>query len=98
MKKTVNRVIEPDPPSDLISALVKVFLSQHGTAVLLNYRRLRRAGYRGDPVRASMYLDSALTAGFPDPLNRGVWRVERVERNGNRKKYYLILEGGGGSG
>ena len=98
MKKTVNRVIEPNPPGDLVSALVKVFLSQRGTLVLLNYRRLKRAGYRGDPVRTNAYLEDVLRSGFPDPLGRGVWRLLRRSHNGNRKKYYVALEQGGGSG
>jgi hypothetical protein len=94
-----SRVLQlDDPPEDLVAALLRILAEQRGSEVLVNYRRLRKAGYRGDPVHASMYLDSALAAGFPDPLDRGVWRVKRVGRNGNRKKYYLTLEKGKGGG
>lgn len=94
-----GRVLQlDDPPEDLVAALLRILAEQRGNEVLINYRRLRKAGYRGDPVRASMYLEDMLRSGFSDPLDRGVWRVKRVGRNGNRKKYYLALERGGERG
>jgi hypothetical protein len=99
MKKAANRVLQPgDPPEDLVAALSRILAEQHGTAVLVNYRRLRKVGYRGDPVRANAHLEDMLRNGFPDPLNRGVWRLLRCSRNGNRKKYYVALERGGERG
>jgi len=93
MKKVKNRLVEPGdpPPESLVRALSRIFEEQRGSSVLINYRRLRAHGYRGDPVRAGLYIEEALALGFPDPLNRGVWKLKRVGRNGNRKKYYAVL-------
>jgi hypothetical protein len=100
MKKAKNRLVEPGdpPPEDLVRALTGIFEEQRGSSVLINYRRLRSHGYRGDPVRASLYIEEVLAQGFSDPLNRGVWRLKRVGRNGNRKKYYVELRRGVSAG
>jgi hypothetical protein len=99
MKKVKNRFVEPGdpPPEDLVAALTRIFEEQRGSSVLINYRRLRSHGYRGDPVRASL-IEQVLAQGFPDPLNRGVWMLKGVRRNGNRKKYYAELRRGVSSG
>jgi hypothetical protein len=100
MKKVKNRFAEPGdpPPEDLVLALTRIFEEQRGSSVLINYRRLRAHGYRGDPVRTNAYLEDVLRNGFPDPLNRGIWRLKRIGRNGNRKKYYAELRHGVSAG
>jgi len=86
----------PEPPEQLLGALSSI-LSQHlGTEALVTYRRLRAHGYRGEPARTSALVEALLRKGFPDPLGRGVWKLDRVHRNGHRKKFYAVLVREGG--
>jgi len=80
-----------DVPADLVSALSAILTTQLGTEALISYRRLRKAGFRGEPARTSALVEALFRAGFPDPLGRGVWKLDRVARNGHRKKFYAVL-------
>jgi len=80
-----------DVPADLVSALSAILTTQLGTETLISYRRLRAYGYRGEPARTSALVEALFRAGFPDPLGRGVWKLDRVARNGHRKKFYAVL-------
>jgi hypothetical protein len=80
-----------EPPEQLLGALASILSQQLGTEALVTYRRLTRAGYRGEPARTSFLVETLLKAGFPDPLGRGTWKLHRVARNGHRKKFYAVL-------
>jgi hypothetical protein len=80
-----------EPPEQLLSALTSILSRQCGTEALISYRRLARAGYRGEPARTSFLVEALLKAGFPDPLGRGTWKLDRVARSGHRKKFYAVL-------
>jgi hypothetical protein len=80
-----------EPPEQLLGALASILSRQLGTEALISYRRLAKAGYRGEPARTSALVEALFRAGFPDPLGRGVWKLHRVARNGHRKKFYAVL-------
>jgi hypothetical protein len=80
-----------EPPKQLLSALASILSQQLGTEALISYRRLARAGYRGKPASTSFLVEELLRAGFPDPLGRGVWKLDRVARNGHRTRFYAVL-------
>jgi len=66
---------------------------------MLNYKRLRKAGFTGTSALLGEQIRWLLGGdGFPDPLGRGVWRLRRESKNGNKRKYYAVLVRGGGSG
>lgn len=80
-----------EPPEDLLSALSAILAAQLGTEALVTYRRLAKMGCRGLPARTTALAEALLKAGFPDPLGRGVWRLDRVGGNGHRRKLYAVL-------
>ena len=85
-----------EPPEQLLRALSSILSQQYGTEALISYRRLRAHGYRGEPARTSFLVEALLARGFPDPLGRGVWRLDRVHRSGHKKKFYAVLVRGDG--
>jgi hypothetical protein len=81
-----------EPPEQLLRALSSILSQQCGTEALISYRRLRAHGYRGEPARTAALVEALFRAGFPDPLGRGTWKLDRVYRNGHRKKFYAVLQ------
>ena len=87
---------DAEPPESLVRALARIFSEQLGSEVMLSCRRLRKAGFTGTSAQLGEHIRRLLGGdGFPDPLGRGVWRLRREGRNGNRRKYYVVLVRGG---
>ena len=80
-----------EPPEDLLSALSEILAAQLGTEALVTYRRLAKMVRGRLPTRATALVEALLRRGFPDPLGRGVWRLDRVGGNGHRRKLYAVL-------
>jgi hypothetical protein len=78
-------------PEDLLNALSAILAAQLGTEALVTYRRLAKTGCRRLPTRATALAEALLRRGFPDPLGRGVWRLDRVGGSGHRRKLYAVL-------
>jgi hypothetical protein len=79
------------PPAELVRALERVLAGQRGNEVLINHSKLKRAGFSGNPARVNELVEELLRNGFQDPRGRGVWVLDRVARNGNRKKFFAVL-------
>lgn len=92
--KGLPKGLVPTPPAELIRALERVLAEQRGNEVLINSRRLKRVGFNDNPARVNKLVEELLRNGFRDPWGRGVWVLDRVAKNGNRKKFFAVLRRG----
>jgi hypothetical protein len=89
-----NKGLQPKglTPAELVRALERMLAEQRGNEVLVTPRRLKRMGFNENPARVNKLVEELLRNGFRDPRGRGIWVLDRVVKNGNRKKFFAVLE------